>query len=298
MHQAAAVPEYLNETYWWAYVHPRAVDFFERQWLVNMILWGNFAKLRDAALSELGESLPGRSLQVACVYGDFTPRLSERVVHGKGSLDVVDVLPIQLSNLGRKLEKHAPVTLMNRDASDLGFAADTYDRVILFFLLHEMPLDVRRRTLAEAVRVLKPGQELVIVGFTEPAGAREHFGALLLGYYDRHGDLHYAGRVGTGFDDRMLDSLGKTLRAIETRRAPFSGDPIKRERRAHWVRKELVAHIRVTNWTRDGLLRHPVFLGLREDKPAASVRRELPQVAKPKPRSAKCRKPSTGSRRG
>ena len=62
---AAAVPEYLNETYWWAYVHPKAVDFFERQWLVNLILWGNFAKLRDAALRELGEELPGRSLQVA-----------------------------------------------------------------------------------------------------------------------------------------------------------------------------------------------------------------------------------------
>lgn len=170
MHPAAAVPEYLNETYWWAYVHPKAVDFFERQWLVNLILWGNFAKLRDAALRELGESLPGRSLQVACVYGDFTPRLSERVVHGKGSLDVVDVLPIQLSNLGRKLEKHAPVNLVNRDASDLGFAADTYDRVILFFLLHEMPLDVRRRTLAEAVRVLKPGQELVIVDYHRPVG--------------------------------------------------------------------------------------------------------------------------------
>ena len=170
MQQAAAVPEYLNETYWWAYVHPKAVDFFERQWLVNLILWGNFAKLRDAALRELGDELPGRSLQVACVYGDFTPRLSERVSQGEGSLDVVDVLPIQLSNLGRKLDKHAPVTLVNRDASDLGFAADTYDRVILFFLLHEMPLDVRRRTLAEAVRVLKPGQELVIVDYHRPVG--------------------------------------------------------------------------------------------------------------------------------
>lgn len=171
MQQAiAAVPEYLNETYWWAYVHPKAVDFFERQWLVNLILWGNFAKLRDAALRELGEELPGRSLQVACVYGDFTPRLSERVSRGEGTLDVVDVLPIQLSNLGRKLGERSPVNLVNRDASDLGFAADSYDRVILFFLLHEMPLEVRRRTLAEAVRVLKPGQELVIVDYHRPVG--------------------------------------------------------------------------------------------------------------------------------
>src|ERR1700686_5345450 len=99
---AAVVPAYLHETYWWAYVHPRAVRLFERQWLVNLILGGNFAKLRDSALAELGETLPGRTLQVACVYGDFTPRLSERVPDG-ASLDVVDGLPIQLANLRRKL---------------------------------------------------------------------------------------------------------------------------------------------------------------------------------------------------
>ncbi len=164
----AAVPQYLNDTYWWAYVHPRAVRLFERQWLVNLILWGNFARLRDAALDELGAELPGRSLQVACVYGDFTQRVWQRVALGQGSLDVVDVLPVQLSNLQRKLDKSAPVGLILRDAADLGFASDSYDRVILFFLLHEMPLDVRRRTLAEAVRVLKPGQELVIVDYHRP----------------------------------------------------------------------------------------------------------------------------------
>ena len=169
MQPAAAVPAYLNETYWWAYVHPRAVKLFERQWLVNLILWGNFAKLRDAALDELGETLPGRSLQVACVYGDFTARVSQRVAKGEGSLDVVDVLPVQLANLRGKLDRAAPVTLVQRDAADLGFADDTYDRVILFFLLHEMPLHVRRRTLAEAVRVLKPGQDLVIVDYHRPS---------------------------------------------------------------------------------------------------------------------------------
>ena len=166
---AAAVPAYLNETYWWAYVHPKAVKLFERQWLVNLILWGNFAKLRDAALDELGGELPGRSLQVACVYGDFTSRVSERVAKGQGTLDVVDVLQVQIANLRRKLDKSAPVNLIQRDAADLGFANDTYDHVILFFLLHEMPLNVRRRTLAEAVRVLKPGQELVIVDYHRPA---------------------------------------------------------------------------------------------------------------------------------
>jgi len=65
LRDSAGVPYYLKTYYWWAYVHPRAVKLFERQWLANLILWGNYARLRDAALGELGESLPGRTLQVA-----------------------------------------------------------------------------------------------------------------------------------------------------------------------------------------------------------------------------------------
>ena len=66
------VPGYLRAHYWWAYIHPKAVKLFERQWLVNLILWGNYKRLRDAALVELGASLSGTTLQVACVYGDLT----------------------------------------------------------------------------------------------------------------------------------------------------------------------------------------------------------------------------------
>jgi ubiquinone/menaquinone biosynthesis C-methylase UbiE len=168
MHQAAAIPAYLNETYWWAYVHPNAVKLFERQWLVNVILWGNFARLRDAALEALGALPTGRTLQVACVYGNFTTRLAERVEAADGQLDVVDVLPIQLDNLRAKLGADAPVMLLQRDAAQLGFADGTYDRVVLFFLLHEMPEDVRRRTLAEAMRVVKPGGRVVIVDYHRP----------------------------------------------------------------------------------------------------------------------------------
>src|SRR3954465_6829547 len=108
MQQAAAIPAYLQDTYWWAYVHPNAVKLFERQWLVNLILWGNFARLRDAALASLGDKPEGRTLQVACVYGNFTAKLSGRVAGAQGTLDVVDVLPIQLANLRRKLDCGAP----------------------------------------------------------------------------------------------------------------------------------------------------------------------------------------------
>ena len=165
--QAVLIPAYLEDVYWWAYVHPRAVRLFERQWLVNMILWGNFARLRDAALDALGDSLPGRTLQVACVYGDLTERLASRVA-GEGRLDVVDVLPIQLKNLERKLPAEAPVELHHADSRALGFADASYDRVLIFFLLHEQPEEVRRATLAEALRVLRPGGRLVVVDYHRP----------------------------------------------------------------------------------------------------------------------------------
>lgn len=165
--QAVLVPAYLEEVYWWAYVHPLAVRLFERQWLVNAILWGNFARLRDAALDALGVALPGRTLQVACVYGDLTERLASRVA-ADGRLDVVDVLPIQLKNLARKLRAEARVELHHADSRVLGFADAHFDRVLIFFLLHEQPEEVRRATLAEALRVLRPGGRLVVVDYHRP----------------------------------------------------------------------------------------------------------------------------------
>lgn len=117
------------------------------------------------------------------------------------------------------------------------------------------------------------GQELVVGGFTEPAGSRIGFGALLLGYY-RDGRLRYAGKVGTGYDTRTLRALRGRLDALAADRSPFA-DAV-RERGAHWVRPELVAQVGFTEWTRDGRLRHPRYLGLREDRPAAEVTREAP----------------------
>jgi DNA ligase D-like protein (predicted ligase) len=115
------------------------------------------------------------------------------------------------------------------------------------------------------------GQELVIGGFTEPHGTRIEFGALLVGYHE--GDkLRYAGKVGTGFDRPLLRSLGERMRALKQEASPFADDV--RERGVTWVQPELVAQIGFSEWTRDGRLRHPRFLGLREDKPAAQVVRE------------------------
>ena len=117
------------------------------------------------------------------------------------------------------------------------------------------------------------GQELVIGGFTEPRGSRTEFGALLLGYFD-HGRLRYAGKVGTGFDHVMLRDLGERLRASRRSASPFADAAEIRERGVTWVQPELVAQIGFTEWTTAGRLRHPRFLGLRDDKAAVDVVRE------------------------
>ncbi len=165
-----AIPAYLEKTYWWAYLHPNAVRIFERQWLVNLILWGNFARLRDAALQALSsanQTVDGNVLQVACVYGDFSEHLAQRL-NAHAHLTVVDVAPIQVSNLQAKLKGHGQVTVLRQDATALRFADDSQDAVAVFFLLHEMPADVRRQTVAEALRVLKPGGRLVLVDYHRP----------------------------------------------------------------------------------------------------------------------------------
>lgn len=162
------VPEYLSKFYWWAYLHPYAVRFFDRPWIINLILLGNYRRLGKAALDALGSLVNQRVLQLACVYGDLTPRLAGKL-EGAASLDVVDVAQIQLDNLQRKLSAGQAVRLKRENACNLGFANGHFDKTLLFFLLHEQPEDVRRATLAEALRVTRPGGRLVIVDYHRPS---------------------------------------------------------------------------------------------------------------------------------
>ena len=122
------------------------------------------------------------------------------------------------------------------------------------------------------------GQEFVIGGFTDPRGSRAGFGALLLGYYDPARQLVYAGKVGTGFSQRTLDSLHATLAGLEQDRPPFDRGKLPRSG-VHWVQPRLVAEVGFSEWTTDGELRHPRFQGLRDDKDPAEVIREMPQDA-------------------
>jgi bifunctional non-homologous end joining protein LigD len=118
-------------------------------------------------------------------------------------------------------------------------------------------------------------QEFVVIGFTAPKGSRTEFGALLAGYWE-DGELRYAGKVGTGFNHDTLRSLGKRLRELEIDRRPLPRGQGPRD--ARWVEPELVAQVGFSEWTREGRLRHPRFLGLRDDKAAAEVVRERPSA--------------------
>jgi DNA ligase D-like protein (predicted ligase) len=119
-------------------------------------------------------------------------------------------------------------------------------------------------------------QEFVIGGYTDPRGSRIGFGALLLGVYDSDGQLVYAGKVGTGFNEQTLRRLHDELSKLEQDRSPFDrGTPPRAG--VHWVKPRLVAQIGFSEWTTAGELRHPRFQGLRRDKSPADVIREVPQ---------------------
>jgi bifunctional non-homologous end joining protein LigD len=137
----------------------------------------------------------------------------------------------------------------------------------------DSPYEAGRRTRTWLKIKTHKRQEFVVGGFTEPSGSRKGFGALIVGYYEK-GKLIYAGHVGTGFDHKLLVSLSKRLHALERKSNPFSTTPPRSTGAPHWISPELVCEVRFTEWTDEGYLRHPAFLGLREDKDPKSVVRE------------------------
>jgi bifunctional non-homologous end joining protein LigD len=118
-------------------------------------------------------------------------------------------------------------------------------------------------------------QELVVGGFTDPQGSRVGLGALLVGYFE-NGDFVFAGKVGTGFDAKLLRDLRARLDAIEIPERPFTKAVGLPRLRAHWVRPELVVQVAFIEWTVHGKLRHPRLVGVRFDKAARDVVRETP----------------------
>ena len=141
-------------------------------------------------------------------------------------------------------------------------------------------------------------QEMIVIGYTDPQRSRKGFGAILLGYYDDAGHLKYAGRCGTGFDDKLLGDLLKQFKTIEQKQPPTHDKPPAREAKAaHWLKPQMVAEVRFTGWTPDGSLRHPSFLGLRTDKAAADMHRETAMHIDPHGKKKPTKTASAGATR-
>jgi SAM-dependent methyltransferase len=160
---APAIPDYLVNTYYWAYLNPRNVRLLDRELVVSVILWGQHLRLRREAFRELR---PGQKvLQPASVYGDFSPALARHLGPG-GSLDVIDVAPIQAANSRRKLWGLPQVTVRRADAAAPG--GGPYDAVCCYFLLHELPDDYKRAVVDALLMSVVPGGKVVFMDYHKP----------------------------------------------------------------------------------------------------------------------------------
>lgn len=163
-----SIPKYLDETYWWAYLHPRGVNFFDKTLIVDSILFGNYRKLRDAVITEITHT-PGDVLQLACVYGNISLRIADSI-QPNHHLDVVDIAPVQLQNLSKKISTQKNIYLHHQDASDLNLNHKQYEHVISFFLLHEVPDELKTKILQQAIDHTRDGGKLTIVDYHKPRG--------------------------------------------------------------------------------------------------------------------------------
>lgn len=157
------IPDYLRDTYHWAYLSRVGRAVFDRPFMVSAILWGNARRLMSDAAAEFNAG--ARVLQTACVYGDFSLRLAEQV-GPQGRLDVIDIAPMQVANCRRKLTAYPQVKL--RVADTATHEGKGYDGVCCFFLLHEVPDDYKHRIVDRVLGSLRPGGKAVFVDYHLP----------------------------------------------------------------------------------------------------------------------------------
>ena len=160
---APEIPAYLHDTYHWAYIHPRNVRWLDREIVVRTILWQQHNRLQRLAFSEIE---PGQSvLQPASVYGSFVPNLAAHVGPG-GHFDVVDVARVQADNARRKLRNHPHASAHN--ANILHYHVRPYDAVVCYFLLHEVPEEVKFQVVDHLLDKVEPGGKVVFVDYHKP----------------------------------------------------------------------------------------------------------------------------------
>ena len=162
------IPDYLMDVYRWAYVSERSIRFFERPWLVNAILWGQYGRLKNAAVEAVLRQSPSNILQTAAVYGSLTPELFGKMPQ-TSRLTVIDAVPGQLENLAAKFSSpQERLRLIQCDARSVPEPCASFDANLLFFLLHETPQKAAEQILLEAWSLLRPGGLLVLVDYDKP----------------------------------------------------------------------------------------------------------------------------------
>ncbi len=160
-------PEYLARHYWWAYLAPFGVWFFSHHIIINLILLGQYRRILDALTARLNAAPCARMLQLTCAYGELTPTLARLT----DELHINDAALIQLRLAQKSLARYHRTALLARmNAESLCYATDSFDTVVIFFLLHELPAAARQRALSASMRVLKPGGQLLIAEYAMNRG--------------------------------------------------------------------------------------------------------------------------------
>lgn len=156
----AGTPDYLARYYWWAYLWEKSIWFFDHQPVINAILFGQYDALLRKTLARIETGSDARLLQLTCVYGKLTPSLLK---NSAAEIHLCDVAPGQLNLARRKTGERCRLARMN--AESLAYADDTFDQVIVFFLLHELPPQARQHVYDEIARVVKPGGSVLVTEY-------------------------------------------------------------------------------------------------------------------------------------
>ena len=168
--QKDGIPEYLARYYWWAYLWDKSIRFFNHQFIINAILFGQYDGLLKKLLAQVETKSGARLLQLTCVYGKLTPSLLR---HTGNEVHLCDVAAGQLRLAhGKTADVAERCHLARMNAESLGYAGDSFNQVILFFLLHELPAKARQHVYDEIARVVKPGGSVLITEYA--ATPRRH----------------------------------------------------------------------------------------------------------------------------
>jgi ubiquinone/menaquinone biosynthesis C-methylase UbiE len=162
-HFLDGIPVYLARYYWWAYLWPAAVWFFDHQPIINAILFGQYKKLMRATMARLQGVSSENALQLTCVYGELTPNLIETV--SPAPLHITDAALVQLELAKSKSPSPSQLLATRMNAEQLGYKDDSFSTVVLFFLLHEMPEEARINVLSECMRVIPAGGTLLVTEY-------------------------------------------------------------------------------------------------------------------------------------